>query len=35
MQPKYIMAFWIALVLLGLPNPARAYICDNAQFFEQ
>ena len=35
MQLKSIMVFWLALVLLGLANPARAYICDNAQFFEQ
>ncbi len=35
MRLKYTMVFWLALVLLGLTNPARAYICDNAQFFEQ
>src|SRR5260370_4002448 len=35
MQLKYILVFWLAVVLLGLTNPARAYICDNAQFFEQ
>jgi hypothetical protein len=32
---KRIMVFWLAVVLMGQTNPARAYICDNAQFFEQ
>lgn len=35
MQLKYIMVLSLALALLGVTNPARAYICANAQFFEQ
>src|SRR5258708_1940517 len=35
MKLKRIMVFWLAVVLMGQTNPARAYICDNAQFFEQ
>lgn len=35
MKQKRILVFWLAFVLVGLTNPARAYICDNAQFFEQ
>ena len=35
MKLKYIVVSWLAIALLGLTNPARAYICDNAQFFEQ
>lgn len=35
MKLKHIMVLWLAFVLVSLANPARAYICDNAQFFEQ
>jgi hypothetical protein len=35
MKLKHIMVFWLAFALAGVTNPARAYICDNAQFFEQ
>ena len=35
MKLKHIMVFWFAFALLGVMNPARAYICDNVQFFEQ
>jgi hypothetical protein len=30
-----LVAFGLAIALVGLTKPARAYICDNAQFFEQ
>lgn len=35
MKLKHIMVFGLAIALVGLTKPARAYICDNAQFFEQ
>ena len=35
MKLNKIMAFWLACGLLGQTDPARAYICDNAKFFEQ
>ncbi|MFZ2161919.1 MAG: VWD domain-containing protein [Sideroxyarcus sp.] len=35
MKLKHIMVFWLAFALAGVTNPARAYICDNAQFFDQ
>jgi hypothetical protein len=34
MKRKSIWTFLIAFALAVLTNPARAYICDNAQFFE-
>jgi hypothetical protein len=35
MKPKCIRVIWLAIALVSLMNPARAYICDNVQFFEQ
>jgi hypothetical protein len=35
MKLKQIIVFGLAIALVGLTKPARAYICDNAQFFEQ
>jgi len=35
MTQKYTTAFWLAFAWVILTNPARAYICDSAQFFEQ
>jgi hypothetical protein len=35
MKQKCTMTFWFALAWVILTSPARAYICDSAQFFEQ
>ena len=35
MKLKHTLVFWLPFALVSLTNPARAYICDNAQFFEQ
>ena len=35
MKLKHLMVFWLAFALVSVTNPASAYICDNAQFFEQ
>ncbi|QUP53620.1 hypothetical protein GO998_07505 [Ralstonia syzygii] len=35
MEPKRIMAIVLTFALVSLMNPARAFICDNVQFFDE